>query len=283
MILVVEATGTVGTEFVTQLAEARQKVRALVHNPGQASKFVAAIEVVTGDLTKPETLSAAFAGVDKAFVLYAPGPNMAELKGNAYDAAKKAGTRHIVKLSAAGIEADFFPASPEAMWPNESERRLRALGIAWTVLRPGPFRLECNQVLGDHTARRTISPDRHRGKDAPIDPRDIAAVAVNVFTAAGHERKTYELIGPELLNYSEVVQKISAVTGTPFKFVDVPEEAWRREILSAGFPLSMVDTLLIYFASAKAGRWYLTSKADEILGRPAKTFDERARDHLTNL
>jgi uncharacterized protein YbjT (DUF2867 family) len=282
MILITGATGTVGSELVKQLVEARQKVRALVRDPAKASKFSNAVEVVKGDLSKPATLTAAFVGADKVFVLTAPGPDMVELEGNAYEAAKRAGAAHIVKLSAFGIEADFFAAAPGATWHNESERRLRSIGTAWTILRPGPFASNVINFWGI-TQRGGLFLPTGQGKDPQIDPRDIAAVAVNVLTTPGHEGKIYELTGPELLSYAEVVQKVSAVTGKPFKFVDVPEAAWRQEMLNAGFPPPMVDTLLVYFASVKAGRWHATSTVAELLGRPARTFDEWAKDHVAAL
>ena len=135
LILVTGATGTVGSEVVKQLVEAGQKVSALVRDPAKATKFRNAVEVVKGDLSKPETLVAAFAGVDKAFVV-SVGPDLAKLEANAFDAAKKASVNHIVKLSGRHLDADFMAGTALAHWHNESERRLRALGTAWTILRP---------------------------------------------------------------------------------------------------------------------------------------------------
>jgi uncharacterized protein YbjT (DUF2867 family) len=282
MILITGATGTVGSELVKQLVEARQKVRALVRDPAKALKFGSGVEVVKGDLSKPETLGAAFVGVDKAFVLSAAGPDLVTLEGNAYDAAKRAGIKHIVKLSAFGVETDIIPGAPGMKWHNESERRLRALGTAWTILRPGPFASNVINFWGIKQRGGLFLPTGN-GKDPQIDPRDIAAVAVKVLTTPGHEEKIYELTGPELLSYAEVVQKIAAVTGKPLKFVDVPVAAWSQEMLGAGFPPPMVDTLLVYFASVKAGRWYVTSTVPDLLGRPARTFDQWAKDHATVL
>ena len=282
MILIIGATGTVGNELVKQLVEARQKVRVLVRDPEKALKFGTGVEVVKGDLSKPETLGAAFVGVDKAFVLSPPGPELATLEGNAYDVAKRAGTKHIVKLSALGVDTDIMAGAPGMEWHGESEKRLRALGTAWTILRPGPF---ASNVINFWRIKQRggLFLPTGNGKDPQIDPRDIAAVAVKVLTTPGHEGKIYELTGPELLSYAEVVQKIADVTGKPFKFVDVPEAAWRQEMLSAGFPPPMVDTLLVYFASVKAGRWYVTSTVAELLGRPARTFEQWAKDHATAL
>lgn len=281
MILITGATGTVGSELVKQLVAARQKVRVLVRDPAKALKFGNAVEVVKGDLSKPETLAAAFVGVDKAFVLSA-GPELATLEGNAYDAAKRAGTKHIVKLSAFGLGTGIMDGAPGMEWHGESEKRLRALGTAWTILRPGPFASNVINFWGI-TQRGGLFLPTGNGKDPQIDPRDIAAVAVTVLTTPGHEEKIYELTGPELLSYAEVVQKIADVTGKPLKFVNVPEAAWRQEILRAGFPPPMVDTLLIYFASVKAGRWYATSTVTELLGRPARTFEQWAKDHAAAL
>lgn len=280
-ILVTGATGTVGSEVVKQLVEAGQQVRALARDLAKASEFDKAVEVVKGDLAKPETLGAAFVGVDKAFVL-SVGPELAKLEGNAYDAAKSAGTKHIVKLSAFGVGTDIMAGAPGNDWHTESERRLRALGVVWTILRPAPFASNAINVWGMKQRGGLFLPTGN-GKEPHIDPRDIAAVAVTVLTTPGHEGKVYELTGPELLSSAEVVQKISAVTGKPFKFVDVPEAAWRREMLNAGFPPPMVDTFRVYFASVKAGRWYVTSTVPELLGRPARTFDEWVRDHAAEL
>lgn len=281
MILITGATGTVGSTLVKQLVETCQKVRVLVRDPLKALKFDAGVEVVKGDLSKPDTLGAAFDGVDKAFVLSA-GPELAKLEGNAYDAAKRAGTKHIVKLSAFGLGTGIMDGAPGMEWHAESEKRLRALGTAWTILRPGPFASNVINIWGIKQRGGLFLPAGD-GKDPQIDPRDIAAVAVKVLTTPGHEGKIYELTGPELISYAEVVQTIADVIGKPLKFVNVPEAAWRQEMLNAGFPPPMVDTLLVYFTSVRAGRWYVTSTVTEILGRPGHTFELWAKDHAAAL
>src|SRR5689334_10241200 len=136
MILVTGATGTVGCEVVKQLVLAGEKVRVLARDPAKAAKLGDGIEIAQGDLARPETLGAAFVGVDRALVL-ATGPQLAELEGNAFDAARKAGVRHIVKLSADAI--GFEPEIAIGRWHRESEEKLKASGIAWTMLWPGNF------------------------------------------------------------------------------------------------------------------------------------------------
>ena len=280
MILVTGATGTVGSELVNQLLEAGQQVRALVRDEAKAKKFGDAVEIMKGDLSKPETLTAAFAGVDKAFVLSPPtGPEFPELEGNAFNAAKKAGVKQIVKLSGGPVVEDFFAGTPFAKWHGESEKRLRALGVAWTILRPSFF--DSNLIEFGIVPRGGLFFPAGDGKEAPIDPRDIAAVAVKVLTTPGHEGKVYELTGPELLSFAEVVQKIADITGEPLKYVDVPEATWHQEMLNTGAPPPVVESLLAYFVGGvKAGRLHMTSTVAELLGRPARTIEEWARDHL---
>jgi uncharacterized protein YbjT (DUF2867 family) len=208
LILVTGATGIVGSEIVKQLVEARQKVRVLVRDPAKALKFGTGIEVVKGDLSKPETLVAAFAGVDKVFVL-SNGLDLPTLEANAFDAAKKAGVKHIVKLSGRHLDADFLAGTVLAQWHSESERRLRTLGITWTILRPGVF--ASNFLMWLVREQGAVFLPVGDGRDTPTDPRDIAAVAVKVLTTPGHEGKVYELTGPEFLSYAEMVQKMGAI------------------------------------------------------------------------
>jgi uncharacterized protein YbjT (DUF2867 family) len=122
----------------SSISSRRASPRALVRDRARAARWSETVEVAVGDLREPETLSAAFAGADSAFVLTAS-LGMVTLEANAYDAAQQAGLRHIVKLSTARIDADFMAAAPVARWHGESEVRLRASGLPWTSLRPATF------------------------------------------------------------------------------------------------------------------------------------------------
>lgn len=282
-ILVTGATGTIGAEVVRQLAAAGQPVRALVRDPVRARALGAGVEVVPGDLSRPETLAPAFAGVDRAFVVVATGPEQPVLEGNAFEAARRAGATHLVKLSGGGtIVMDHMVGTAFVQWHREAEERLLATGLDWTILRPGPFNTNVTKAWGI-MARGGLFLPSGDGKDVPIDPRDIGAVAVRVLTGSGHAGKIYDLTGPELLSYGAVVEKVAAATGRALTFVDVPEAQWRRELLAAGVPAPAVDSFARYFAGVKAGRMYLTSTVSQLLGRPAGTFDQWVHDHLAEL
>lgn len=278
MILVTGATGTVGSEVVAQLLAAGQPVRVLTRSPEKAAKYAAHVEIAQGDLANPESLIAAFAGIDKVFLL-ATGLDIPKLEANAVDAAKKAGVKHIVKLSAAGAEIE--PGIQLGRWHRESEKYLEESGIAWTILRPGSFDSNTLSWAGTIKEKGMVFHVTGNGKTTPIDPADIAAVAVAALTTPGHERKIYNLTGPEALSVEEQVARISKTIGKPIQAIDTPEAAARSGMLAQGMPHPLVEAVLELMALTRGGHGgATTTTVEEVLGRKARTFDAWLQDHV---
>jgi uncharacterized protein YbjT (DUF2867 family) len=280
LIAVTGATGTIGSEVVRQLSAAGKWVRAIVRNPSKAA-FDPGVEIVQADLSRPETLVPAFAAVEKALVV-ANGLDIEALEANAFAAAKAAGVKHVVKISGRHLDAPFLDGSILARWHNRSESRLRGLGTRWTILRPAA--LASNVPLWLDVKAGTLSLPVGDGKDTLTDPRDVAAMAVHVLTTPGHDGALYELTGPELISYRDAVAKLAAAIGRPLKFVDVPKGAARAGMIAAGLPSSQADAVLMLFDGIKAGKVYPpTATISELLGRPARSFDEWLADHAHTL
>lgn len=278
MILVTGATGTVGSEVVAQLLAAGQPVRVLTRNPEKAAKYAANVEIAQGDMESPETLTAAFTGVDRAFLL-ATGPALARLEGNAIEAAKAASVKHIVKLSAAGAEID--PGIALGRWHRESEEHLEASGLAWTILRPGAFASNTLSWAPSIKAQGMVFHVMGNGATTPIDPHDIAAVAVAALTMPGHEGKIHDLTGPEALTNAALVEKIGRALGKPLQCIDAPEAAARSGMLAEGMPLVLVEAILELMALTRSGYGAKVSPTvEEVLGRRARTFDQWLEAHL---
>lgn len=281
LILVTGATGTIGGEVTRQLVKAGKRVRALVRDRARAVHLPEAVELVQADLARPETLSPAFAGVDKAFIA-TNGLDIAALEGNAYEAAKRAGAGHIVKLSGRHVDADFMQATPLARNQNACEEQLRRLGVPWTILRPGFF--SSNFLLWIDRPKGAFFLPVGEGRDTPTDPRDVAAVAVAALTTAGHEGKIYEITGPEYLTYAAMISAIGDALGRPLELVDVPRDVALSGLLSAGVPATQAEGLMVYFDAVKAGRIYPpTTTIADILGRPPRRFEEWVRDNADAL
>jgi uncharacterized protein YbjT (DUF2867 family) len=89
-ILVLGATGNVGSQVVKQLSAIGANVRAAVRSPRKAEALKGnGVSLTEFDTDKPETVQAAFQGVDKVFLLTPLLPNMVELSANLVEAAKK--------------------------------------------------------------------------------------------------------------------------------------------------------------------------------------------------
>ncbi|MEU5406319.1 NAD(P)H-binding protein [Nocardia asteroides] len=101
MILITGAKGTIGSSIVTQLVADGVPVRAATRDPENAA-FPAGVEVVRVDYREPGTITAALTGIEAAFLNGLPGPGDTGADAALVAAARAAGARRVVKLSAVG-------------------------------------------------------------------------------------------------------------------------------------------------------------------------------------
>lgn len=260
-ILVTGATGNIGRMVVDELlALGVPDVRALTVDPVKAA-LPDGVEVARGFLGRPESLPAAYEGVD---VLYlAPHlPTVTE----ACRLAVEAGIRRIVDL--AGPKGGPWQAMEDAV---------EACGIAFTHLEPGEFManatLWARQIRCGDEVRDTCAD----AINAPIAMEDVAAVAAVVLLADDHEGRSLELTGPEALSRREKVSLIGQALGRELRYVELP-----RDEAIAEFALDMGE---------HAG-WYVDGQqmlvdhpqaavptVAELTGRPATTFVDWVRAH----
>jgi uncharacterized protein YbjT (DUF2867 family) len=275
-ILVTGATGSVGRQVVSQLLATDARVRALTRNP-DAAGLPPEVEVVRGDLTVPAALDGCLDGVEVVFLVWtAPRDTLAA----AVDRITKH-TRRIVFLSSPHrTPHPFFQASqpnPVAALHAEIERLIEASGLRWTFLRPGMFAANslswwAPQIRAGDVVRWPYA----NALTAPIDERDIAAVAVRALLEAGHDGAEYVLTGPESLSQLEQVATIGGMIGRSLRFEEMSPEAWRREVPG---PASAVNMLLTAWAAAIGQPALVTSTVAEIIGRPARMFRDWVTDH----
>ncbi len=222
-------------------------VRALVHEESKAQGLRdAGVEVVIGDLDKPETLDAAFNGVDKVFLVTPVGPNQVSLARNAIAAAKRAGSPHIVRLSAGAVK-EMPGALPRVSAQHaEIDAELKASGLPYTLLRPHGFMQNTLMAAQTVASEGVVYMAVKDAKMGIIDFRDIADVAAKVLTEAGHEGKTYGLTGPASISYHDIAAGLSKALGKEVKYVDVPLEAAREAMVGMGLPEWMADAMTEY-------------------------------------
>jgi len=277
VILVIGATGKVGAEVVRQLAAAGVATRALVRDAARASPIrLPGVEIAVGDLAVPESLGPAMAGVDRLFLLSPASQEQVALQGHAIEAARRSGVRRIVKVSVAG--------GPEAgtrigRWHWTTEKQIESSGISFTMLRPNLFMQEMLRFAPAIAATGTFSVPAGTGQVSLVDARDVAAVAASALTQDGHDRKIYDLTGPEALSFDSVADQLSEVVGKPVAYVHVPPEYARKQMLADGVPRWLAEDMLVLFASLREGYGAgVTDAVRAVTGRAARSFRQFARD-----
>ena len=276
-VLVTGATGTVGRDVAKLLSKKGAAARAGVRDQVKArTQFGADIALATFDFEAAASFPGALKGIEKVFLLPPLMPNQLELANAFVDAAKLAGVRHIVKLSAIG--ADASPPYTFGKWHAASDQYVRESGLAFTFLRPNSFMQNFINYFPPRDG--TIYLPWGNGKASFVDSRDIAAVAAEALTSDEHEGKTYTLTSPAALGIAEVASILSEVAGREINYVDVPESAARDGMLQAGLPRWQVDALMELHAANKQNRWStVTSDIEKVTAKPATSFAQFARDH----
>ncbi len=278
MILVTGATGLNGSELLRRLSAKGIPSRALARNiaKAQALTLLPDVEVVEGDMARPDSLTAALRGVERAMLISSSDPAMLEVQSSFIEAARKAGVRHVVKLS--GIIPELDSPFRFARMHAQVEKRLEASGMAYTHLRAGEFMPAYFRQVPSIVARGILALPMGDARIACIDIGDIAEVAVTVLTTSGHEGKVYPLTGPEALSMADLAEKLSAATGKAIRYVDVPPEDARQARLAAGLPPYLADGLDELFAERRKGK---ESKVwptiEEVFGWQPTSFDQFAR------
>ncbi|MFG6201365.1 NAD(P)H-binding protein [Nonomuraea sp. JJY05] len=269
-ILVTGARGHVARSLVQQLLAAGQPTRAAGRNPG-AVRLPAGVETVLCDLADPDTFDAALAGVTRVF-LYAEPRGLDDFLTRA----ATAGVEHIVLLSA--MLAD--PAATDAIsrLHGDAEQAVARSGIAWTFLRPGAFATNTLQWAPSVRAEGVVRDPFPDSRSAPVHEADIAAVAARALTEPGHEGAAYPLTGPELVTRRRQAELIGEAIGRPIRFAVQDLDEYRAELCGWTTP-QVADVVIRESAAAVDRPAPATDTVEKVIGRPARTYGEWARDH----
>jgi uncharacterized protein YbjT (DUF2867 family) len=244
MILVTGAYGLSGSAVVREFARHRVPVRALVRHRSKAAALLdlPEVEVVEGDMAKPETLGAALDGVTRALMISSSSPQMVETQCSFIEASQRAGVAHVVKFS--GEEFGFDAAKFRfTRMHEEIERHLEQSGLAWTHLRPSQFMQVYLREAPAIIAKGALLLPMAEVTMAPVDVEDIARVAVALLRSEGHEGKRYPMTGPEALGMADIARHISLATGRPVRYVAISPEQRREALLAAGAAAYFADAL----------------------------------------
>ena len=280
MILITGVTGHTGGEVSRQLAAAGVPFRALIRNPDKAEALKTLnAEIVVGDIADRAFLPRALSGIDKAFLVMPNDEEQMILEKQFTDAAATAGVQHLVYLSS----LESVPESKNPITQNHVavQNHIRESGMGWTIIRPTFF----NQNFETYAprireARQIVMPAGH-GTVSATDLRDVGEVIREVLTKSGHENKSYDLTGPELLTFAEIAAKFTKVLGTAVEYIDQPMEEFGELLRTIGLSEWRVDAVCKELEAIGAGVVdHTTDTIEELLGRPPISLEQYITDHL---
>ena len=136
-ILVIGATGMVGSQTVSTLLARGQQVKVMTRSQKKLRHSQTGVESVVGDMEAPESLARAFKNVDRAFLITPLSPNETKQGLAAVETAKAAGVRRIVYMT-----VPMHPGStiiPHFKSKIPVIHALRDSGLDYTILEPNNF------------------------------------------------------------------------------------------------------------------------------------------------
>ena len=224
------------------------------------------------DWQEPQTWDAALHGASAVYLAFSPDlavPGTSDIVNAFVDRAVAHGIERLVLLSGRGED--------EA---QHCETLIQRPQLTWTVLRCGWFAQNFSEgpFLDMVKAGEVALPVPDGVREPFVDADDIADVAVAALTEPGHGGEIYELTGPELLTFDQVVAELAKASGRPVRFTPIPTKAFLDGLRSLGMPDGMIWLMGYLFTTVLDGRnAHLTDGVQRALGRPPRTFTDYAR------
>ncbi|MGC4867876.1 SDR family oxidoreductase [Micromonospora sp. DT53] len=224
--LVTGATGYIGGRLTPLLLADGHTVRCLARKAVRLRDvpWASTAEIVEGDLSRPDTLPAAFADVDVAyFLVHSLGRSDFEAADrtaatNFAAAARAAGVRRIVYLGGPEPASDAEVPSPHLRSRAEVGRILLASGVPTAVLRAaviigsGSASFEMLRYLTERLPAM-ITPRWVRNRIQPIAVRDVLRYLAGCADLPAEVNRGFDIGGPDVLTFREMMQRYARVAG----------------------------------------------------------------------
>jgi len=278
-ILVTGASGRVGRELVRQLVGTGVEVKAGTRRPDRAaSLFAGVVEVVELDYDRTETWDEAVQWADRVFLVPPPfDPRADERLVPFLDWAVQSGARHLVLLSAMGVE------TREQLALHRVERRIERTGVPRTFLRPNIYmqnfaRGFVRRDIRDHSAFRLPAGV---GAVSFVDSRDVAAVAAAVLADDAHMGRSYTLTGPEALTSDQAAATIARVLGREVRYEPIGADALEDRLVEEGWPREEAAVFVGLMTAVREGhRAAVTDDVRAVIAREPRSFQNFAVERV---
>ena len=257
-ILVIGGTGKTGRKVVDKLKNLGHIVRI-----GSRHAF----PVFNWD--DPETWGRALEGMDKVYITFQPDlavPGALEAIESLTREAIKQDIKKLVLLSGKGErEAELC------------EQVIIHSGIDFTIVRASWFNQNFSESFFlDPILEGLVALPQAEVKVPYVDTDDIADVVVEALLNDQHNDEIYQLTGPRLLNFKDVIQEISAATDREIIFTPITLTAYTEAMKQQGVPADFIWLIEYLFSEVLTNpdNAVITNDIEKVLGRKPKDFSE---------
>nr|WSZ12242.1 NAD(P)H-binding protein [Streptomyces canus] len=278
MLIVTGATGRLGSLIVNRLLERvpANRIAVSVRDVSKAADLAErGVRVRAGDFTEPDSLKHAFEGAERVLVVSAAIRGGGALTANraAIDAAREAGARRILYTShQAASPTSFFP--PQKVHAA-TEEHLKQQDVPYTALRNGFYAATLGFYIGAALETGTLAVPQ----DGPVSwtaHEDLAEAAASALVEDGAlEGITSPLTAPHTLDFADVADILSRITGRTITRVAIDDDEWISAAVAGGMPRPAAEFSLTMFTASRKGEFNATTPTLEAtIGHPAKTVHE---------
>lgn len=284
MIAVTGATGQLGRIVIDALLKKvpAAEIVAAVRTPAKAADLAAlGVIVRQANYGQPETLQAAFAGVDKLLLISGSEVGQREAQHKAViDAAKAAGVSFIAYTSL--LHADTSPLGL-GVEHRATEALLKAAGIPFALLRNGWYTENYAASIPPALAHHAFIGAAGEGRIASAARQDYAEAAAEVITRDDQAGKVYELSGDDSYTLAQFAAEIAAQSGEKVDYVNLSQADFAAALKGAGLPEGLAEMLADSDAGAEKGGLFDDSRQlSKLIGRPTTSWQAVIRAALTN-
>lgn len=270
-ILVTGASGQLGGLVIDSLLKTApaEQIGALVRNSKAAAGLSArGIQVSTGDYTKPETLDAAFAGVERLLLISSSevGQRVPQHR-NVIEAAKRAGVKLLAYTSLLHADASPLGLAEEH---RQTEALIRASGVPFALLRNGWYTENYTASIPAALAHGAVLGCAGEGRTSSAARADYAKAAAAVLTSGEAQAgRIYELAGDEAYTMAQFAAEIARQSGKPVSYQNLPEAAYKAALVSAGLPEGFAALLADSSTGVSKGALFDDSRQlSKLIGQP---------------
>jgi NAD(P)H dehydrogenase (quinone) len=270
-ILVTGASGQLGRLVIDKLLETTPatQIAAIVRN-GKAAANLSAREVVVrvAEYSKPETLDAALAGIDRLLLISSSeiGQRVTQHR-NVIAAAKRAGVKLVAYTSVLRADASPLGLAEEH---RQTEAALRASGIPSVLLRNGWYTENYAASIPAALAHGALLGSAGEGRIASASRADYAAAAAAVLTASENQAgRVYELAGDTVYTLSQFAAEVARQSGKAVVYKNLPEADFKAALTGAGLPEGLAALLADSDTGASKGALFDDGhQLSKLIGRP---------------